>query len=110
MADEREKIGSVAKAVVQVVTEMDKRGDYPEEILAGLTAWTADAVMELVNEDPSVNMKFSEKEAHQVVMTATELLLDAYGVSQQDRAALGQGMAPEELTELDSLYKGTLNA
>lgn len=109
MADKREKVGSVAKAVVLVVTELDKQVDFPEEVLAGITAWTADRVIELVTEDASVDLEYNEKEAKQVVMTATELMLDAYGVTPEERQMLGQGMKPEQLSELDSLYKGALN-
>lgn len=105
MINEQEKIGSIAKAVITVITQVDKQLDIAEPVLAPMAVFTADRLMELA-ETAIPGMQYSEKEQQQIVMTVTELLLATYGVSPERAAQAGEGMSPEEMASNHQEFYG----
>lgn len=104
MLDPREKIGSVAKAAVAVLSEIDGQMDIAEQVLIGVLTQTVDWLMELAT--VGRGMKFSEKEEAQVLATATELLLEVYGVDEDDYATLTEGLSNQDMSDFHDQYKG----
>lgn len=107
MLDEREKIGSVAKAAVTIVTQVDSQLDMPETILAGVLAQVVDWLLELA--EMGKGMQFSEREQEQVLATATELLLEVYGVDEDEYQGLVGGMDDNQLKGYHQKYQGLLD-
>lgn len=106
MLDEREKIGSLAKASVMLVTQVDAKINMPETILAGVLAQVVDWMLELAT--VGKKMQFSEKEEEQVLATATDLLLETYGADEDGYNELIQGMDQNKLKGYHEKYEGFL--
>lgn len=111
MVSPEEKIGSTAKAVIMLITQMDKQLDLAERAIAAVTVFAADRLMELVEADASIGIQYSEAETKQVVMTTIEGILEAYGVTPERSQQVAQQVGPEKTQEYGKLYQeGLKNA
>jgi hypothetical protein len=107
MIDEREKIGSVAKTAVTIITQVDSQIDMPETVLAGVLAQVVDWLIELA--ETGKGMPFNDREQEQVMATATELMLEVYGVDEDDYQGMVGGMDDAQIQGYQQQYQGLLN-
>lgn len=108
MLDPREKIGSLAKAAVTILTQVDSQLNLPETVLAGVLAQVVDWLIELA--DAARGMAYSEREEEQVLSTATELLLEVYGVDEDEYQGLVGGMGEQQVKGYHDKYQALLSA
>jgi hypothetical protein len=106
MLDAREKIGSLAKAAVMVVTQVDAKINMPESVLAGVLAQVVDWMLELAT--AGKQMQFSETEEKQVLTTATDLLMETYGHDRDSYDALIGGESEKSMKGYHEEYAGLL--
>jgi len=109
MVNDKEKVGSAAKAVVMLITQVDSKIDMMEEAIAPTAAYAVDRFLELADAAGNVG-EFSETESKQVMMTTMELILESYGVTPEERQATIGDMPQEETDQYGNLYQETLNA
>lgn len=109
MVDGEEKVGSTAKAVIMLVTEMDKKIDLDEEAIAAVSVFAADRLMELVEADARKDLEYSDMEAKQVIMTTMEGIFTAYGVTPERGAQVAEQVGPEQTAASQKIYEETLN-
>ncbi len=103
-----EKVGSVAKATILLVSQLDQRLDFDEVIVPALTQETADRVIDLyenVHGD-----EFNEQETQRVLGAAWEGVMEIYGVDEEAYEELTQGMSDEDLAGYEQQYKQFLGA
>tara|TARA_R110000803_G_scaffold47081_2_gene98486 strand:- start:120 stop:677 length:558 start_codon:yes stop_codon:yes gene_type:complete len=110
MVNDKEKVGSAAKATVMLVTQVDKQIDLMEEAIAAVTAFAVDRLLELVDADARSKIEYSDDEAKQVMMTTMELILTSYGVTPEESQATHGDVPQEEIDQYGNLYQETLNA
>lgn len=101
MVNEQEKVGSVAKAAVFATTQVMDKGDIAERVAAPLTALAVDEIIQM---SEATGMEFSEEESKQALMSAQEMLLSAYGVSEERARALAEQASPEARKRMESIY------
>lgn len=103
MLQPEEKIGSVVKAALMTVTELDKKIDMDENVIPQIAMDTADMLIELG--ERAKGMEFSEQEAQAVAGATWEGVLNAYGIDESAVEEISQGMSPEEIAAQESNYK-----
>jgi len=108
MISDQEKVGSVAKAAVQTVTQLAKKTELPKRTLAPLTMYSAMELMDL--KEATGGMKFTSEERSQAVIAATELLLTASGVSKEEASALATQAGEKGRKSMETDYKSLLDA
>lgn len=91
--DPKKKTDSMTRAVILLVTELDKKLDLDSEVLPAMTAMAAGELMELAEAGHGIT--FSEIEQKQIVMAAFEGVLQAYGADQQDAANFVGEVGPD---------------
>lgn len=99
-------VGGASRAVIQLVTELDKKLDLDKAVLAQLGARAADRFIELVEAEKGIDV--SDQEARQIVMTVEEGLLQAYGMDEEASGRMVNGMSDAEYQGLQQLYTDTL--
>lgn len=108
MVSKQEKVGSVAKAAVQMVSMLDKKAPIPKRTLAPLTIFSALEIVTLTEE--SGKMTFSNEEKAQITVTAVELLLEGVGVSREEAQALAEQAGPKGRKQMEQGYEELRNA
>lgn len=106
MINERDKVGSAAKAATQLLSEVNKRARMPERIMVPLAILTADELMDMAEE--TGRARFSEQEAQQVALTTAEMVLTSYGVPQERAAELAQRASREDLQRAENAFEQAL--
>lgn len=101
------KEDSVTRAAILLVTELDKKMDLDETVLAPMTAMAAGELMEL--SEAGHGIVFSEDEQRRVVMAAFEGILQAYQVDPQEAANFVAAVGPEAEQQGVENYKAALN-
>lgn len=99
----KDKIGSVAKAAMMTVSQLDEQFDFDEVVIPELTLETVDRIVELY--ETVHGDEFSEKEAQAAVGAAWEGVMNAYGIEEADYAELTAGMSDEEFGQHEANYK-----
>jgi len=106
MINEQDKVGSAAKAATQLLSEVNKRAQMPERIMAPLALLTADELMDMAEETGRTT--FSKQEAEQVALTTAEIVLKSYGVPQERAAELAQRVSREDLQRAENAFEQAL--
>lgn len=101
-------VGSTAKAVISLVTELDKKLDLDETVISSIGVLAADRYMDLIKESGAY--EYPEIQAQQVVMTVHEGLMAAYGgASDEEIQQATAGMGEQELGALQAEHGRVLN-
>lgn len=87
------KVDSMVRASILLVTELDKKLDLDEEVLAAMTLMAAGELMELA--EAGLDMTFSEQEQKQIVGAAFEGILQVYDADPQAAADFVGEVGPE---------------
>jgi hypothetical protein len=98
-----EKVGSAAKAAMMASSQVIEKAGIAERVAVPLAVMTADEVMRLIEAEG--RGQFSEEEAKQVVMATTEMMLGAYGVSEDRAKLLAEKASPEQRSQMEKLYR-----
>lgn len=106
MISAEDKVGSTAKATTMMLSNLNKKLQLPERIMPALTTLAADEVMQLAE---ATGVEYSEQEAKQVLMTATEIVLNSYGVDPERAKQLASSADKSTLQKAESTYKEALN-
>jgi len=106
ISPDEDKIGSTAKSVTMLLSEVNKRAQIPERVMVPLTILTADEMMDMAEE--AGRATFNEQEAQQVMFTAAEMILQAHGVPPERAAQLAQQASQQELKQAESVFNKAL--
>lgn len=98
-----EKIGSVAKASMLTITQLDQKLDFDESIIAEFTQDVVDRIIDLYENVHSE--EFSDQEMKQALGATWEGIMEVYGVDEEDYAELTAGLSDEEFEGYKSQYK-----
>lgn len=106
MLDPNEKVGSIAKATVFTIKELDNVYDFDEVVIPQLVGDTNDRVIELY--EARHGEEVTEQEAKAAAMTAWEATIAVYGVDADDYAGLTAGMDKSQFRKMEDEYTGML--
>lgn len=106
MINEQEKVGSTAKSVTMLLSNVNQRAQLPERIMVPLAMATADEMMEMA--ELSGRAKYSEQEAEQVMLTTAEMILASYGVPPERAAQLAQSASKKDLQRAEDAFNKVL--
>jgi hypothetical protein len=107
MISPEDKVGSTAKAATAFLSNLSKQTGMPERIAVPMVALAADEIMSLA--ESANGITYSEQEAKQVVITAAELTMSAYGVPPERAEELARNSDKGTLQKAESAYKETLD-
>lgn len=109
--DPKDKVGSAAMVTVFVITEVDKKINIDEGVIAGLVPNVLDAVIEIAEKARDIP-EYTEKETKRALGTAMEQTLAAYGVEEEDYKAFvkERGLdSPAEQKKAKATYQEMLD-
>ena len=104
MLTPEEKVGSVAKASMFILTALDNQHDFDETVIAQLTQDAVGRVIEIY--EAQNGDEFSESEEQAALGSAWEGLMEVYGVSPNDYADLTQGLDKKGFRQIEQEYQG----
>lgn len=99
-----ERIGSVAKASMLIINQLDAKLDFDEDIIAQLTQDTVERVIDLF-ENTKLEDEFSEQEAQAALGATWEGIMEMYGVDEESYAELTSGLSEDEFKGYEKQYK-----
>lgn len=108
MLNESEKVGSTAKAVTSILSQVTEKAMLVPRIMPTLTMASTKEFIDMAQESGA--MEYSETEIQQTAMTALEMILNIYGVSEQEATRLAQQMTKQQLQNAETSYDQILNA
>lgn len=102
MLTPEERVGSIAKASMTLITQLDEKFDFDEVVIPELTQ---EVVTRIVDLYANVHGKVS-KQDHTAALGATwEGVMQVFGVDEEDYAELTAGMSDEEFAGYETQYK-----
>ena len=101
--DPNNVVGSLAEVILMIVTTVDDKVDLAEETILPLCEELVDLVIEAAVESGRVK-KVSPKEAEQILATASELIVDHYGVDEEDFQSVAGSLTPQEEQEMAKVH------
>jgi len=104
-----EKVGSVAKASMLLITQLDDKLDFDEAIIAQMTEEVVDRVIELGEAKFGEEMSFTDNESQAALGATWEGVMQIFGVDEQDSEQLTAGMDKNQKSALEKQYEGALN-
>lgn len=102
----QDPVGSVTKASIQLVTQIDNQLNLSERSIAPLAVIGCGELMELG--EAAHGMQMDESQQQQAVMATWEGVLAAYGVNQEDSANFAGSTSEQEQTDAVSMYEGAM--
>lgn len=99
----QEKVGSVAKASMMVIQQLDMKFDFDEVIIPQLTQDTVDRVIDLY--ENLHGDQFSDQETQGALGATWEGVMEMYGVDEENYAELTAGMSDEDFRGFEKQYK-----
>lgn len=99
-----ERVGSVAKASMLIINQLDAKLDFDEDIIAQLTQDTVERVIDLF-ENTKLEDEFSEQEAQAALGATWEGIMEMYGVDEDSYAELTSGLSEDEFKGYETQYK-----
>lgn len=105
--DPENPVGSVAETAATLIMDVGQKLKLPGTVILPL----AEEVVPLLLEagETSGKLKLKSGQAEQALAVTTEILMDRNGVTHEDYAGLIQGMKPEDLKNMQTVYQGALN-
>jgi hypothetical protein len=108
MIKPEKKEDSLVRAAILLVTELDKRLDLDESVLAPMAVMASGELIELV--EAANGITFDEAAQKRVVMSAFEGVLQAYQVDGQEAADFVAEVGPEAEQQGIEDYSAALNS
>lgn len=102
----QEKVGSIAKASILTIQQLDKKYDFDEVVIPALTQETVDRIIDLYENQHGEEL--SDVEAQRAFGAAWEGVMELYGADESDYAELTAGMSEEDFRGYEQEYKGYL--
>jgi hypothetical protein len=105
--DPKNPVGSIGNTAAVLISDVGQKLKLPSVVILPMV----EEVVPLLAEAGEAAGKFQIKpgQAEQAVAVATEILLDQNGVTDEDYAGLINGMGPEDLKNMQTVYQGALN-
>lgn len=101
-----ERVGSIAKASMLVINQLDEKMDFDEAIIAELTQETVDRVIDLYENKHGEELTDADTQA---ALGATwEGIMEMYGMDEDSYAELTAGMSDDDFKGYEKQYKGFL--
>lgn len=101
-----EKIGSVVKASLLVINQLDQQLDLDEVIIPQFTQEVTDRMVDLYEQ--KTEEEFSDEEAQKVLGAAWEGVLDMFGMDEETYEEMTQGMSEQDIAGYEQQYKQQL--
>lgn len=98
-----ERIGSIAKASIMLVQQMDERLDLDEVIVAQFTQEVADRMIDMYEQKNDEEV--SEEDAQKVLGATWEGVQELFGIDEDSYEEMTQGMTDEDLNGYTAQYK-----
>lgn len=99
-----ERIGSVAKASMLIIQQLDDKFDFDETVIPELTQETVDRVIDLF-ENSKLDDEFTEQEAQAALGATWEGVMEMYGIDEDQYAEMTAGMSQEDFKGFENEYK-----
>lgn len=90
VVSDSDPVSGLTKATVQVITEVDKQVDMPEEVILGTVRETSARIVEMV--EAVHGETFDEPMMEKSAGAAIDMLLEAYGVDEDDAQMIAQSV------------------
>lgn len=92
-----------AKAALFVATQVIQKAQIAERLAVPLVAIAADEVMQMAEQ--TGEFQYSEDDAKNLIMAATEMMLSAYGVDPARAKSIAESASPEQRAGMEEVYK-----
>lgn len=106
MVQESNKIDSTVQAVLVTLSELDKKLDMDEGIIAQIAMELTDMVMDVATEGKGI--QYTEQEAQAVWGSVWEGVMEMYGVDEEEYTSFTEGMSDDDIAGQEQTYKGFL--
>lgn len=103
-----ERIGSMAKASILLIKNLDEKLDFDEDIVAQFTQEVADRVIDMY--ENKVGEEVSEGDAQKVLGATWEGVMEMFGVDEDSYEEMTQGMTDEDLDGYTEQFNQFLEA
>lgn len=103
MIQAEDKIGSVAKAVVLLVEQLDKKIQLDEAVVPQITQDAAERVVEMAERGKKI--QFSEQELQAIAGASLEGVMQVFGASPEDAQQFMSSMPPEQQAKVKQGYE-----
>lgn len=100
----QEKVGSVAKASMLTIQQLDMKFDFDDVVIAQLTEETVDRIIDLY-ENTQQDEEFTPQEAQGALGATWEGVMEMYGMDEDDYAQLTAGMTEDDFKGYEQQYK-----
>ena len=101
-----ERVGSIAKAAMMILTTLDNENDFDEVTLPSLLEETVDRLEEIY--EAKTGEDLSDNDSKAALISAFEGLMEVYPVQPDDYAQLTQGMDNTEVDGMEDEYRSAL--
>lgn len=98
---------SITELTVLLITELDQRLDIMETVIINLIPEVVDRLVELA--EKSGRIQIEDREVMRIAGAASEMILQQYGTTPEDAAAVAGSVSDAERAEAEQMYKGLLN-
>jgi hypothetical protein len=99
----KERVGSIAKASMLTMTQLDEKLDFDETVIPELTKETVDRIIDLY--ENKYDEELSEQDAQAALGATWEGLMEVFGIDEDSYGELTAGMTTEQFKEQEKTYK-----
>lgn len=99
----QDKVGSVVKAALLIIKQLDEQIDLDESVVAEITMDTEDRIIEIA--ETAHDITFSEQELKAIAGATWEGVLQLFGMDEQSVKEMTAGMSPDEISKQEDDYK-----
>ncbi len=103
MLQPEQKIDSTVQATLLTISEIDKKIDMDEGVIAQVAMDTTDMIIDLGEQGKGI--QYSEQEAQAVWGSVWEGTMEMYGIDEEEYADFTEGMSDKEVSAQESQYK-----
>lgn len=103
---EEDPVGSMVKAAILLVRQIDDRLDLDENVIAQFTMEVADRVIDLY--ENKFGTELEEADVEKVAAATWEGVLQVYDIDEEDYRQFTQGMPPDEVKAMEQQYQEKL--
>lgn len=100
-------VQAVVKATILVITEIDKKIDIPDVVLPQLPSTVFDMILEIGTKAGVLNL--TDEQVKAGVSAAQQMLMQVYGLTEEDFAGLSEGLDENDVNELAGIYQDATN-
>lgn len=109
MLSAEEKVGSVARAALMVIKQLDERLDMAEVVVATITMDAVDELLQIA--EAALDTEYSEAEAQQALAATWEgvmILFGGDGAIAEDYERVTQGMSEKQIVRAQAMAQSLL--